>query len=120
MSEGFKFGPVIGEYAANRILCQDKEPQHADTFRIPLAEYPPVDPNAPQGRGGQGGRGGNAQQGGRGGNAAAPAGGRGAAGQQAAGRGGGGRGGRANADTGAARRPYSSAEVSGTFGKKSC
>ena len=77
MSEGFKFGPVIGEYAANRILCQDKEPQLADSFRVPLLEYAPQ-----QEGGGPGGRG-------------------------------------TPADPNAPRPPYSSAEVSGTFGKKS-
>jgi sarcosine oxidase len=151
MSEGFKQGPTIGEYAANRILCQDKEPQLAASFAIPLAEYAPQEPGGGPGAGGAGGRGGNAAPAaGRGGNAAAPtagrggnaappaagrggaaappAAGRGAAGTQppaggrgaaAAGGGGGGGGGRGNRpDT--AGRPYSSAEVSGTFGKKSC
>ena len=52
MAEGFKFGPVLGEYAANRILCQDKEPQHADSFRIPLAEFSPQDTTGFGGPGG--------------------------------------------------------------------
>ncbi len=140
MAEGFKFGPVIGEYAANRILCQDKEPELADSFRIPLAEYAVQDQS---GFGGPGGGRGGAQQGrgnaAAGGRGAAPAGGRAGAGgaggggaaggaagggragggQAPAGRGGQGAGGRAGADS-TARRPYSSAAVSGTFGKKSC
>jgi glycine/D-amino acid oxidase-like deaminating enzyme len=122
MSEGFKFGPVIGEYAANRILCQDKEPELADSFRIPLQEYSAAD----QSGFGGGGRGANApagQAGGRaGGRAGAGAQTQGAGGRAAGGggRGGqGGQGGRAGADS-TARRPYSSREVSGTFGSKSC
>lgn len=99
MAEGLKFAPVIGEYAANRILCQDKEPQLADAFRIPLQEFAATDQS---GFGGGGG--------GRGG-------GRGAGGGAQGGR---GAGGRAGADSTAARRPYSSRAVSGTFGSKSC
>lgn len=95
MSEGFKFGPTIGEYAANRILCQDKEPHLADSFRVPLAEYAVTDTS---GFGGPGG----------GGRANAPA------------RGGGGRGAAAPVDPNAPRPPYSSPAVSGTFGSKSC
>ena len=90
MAEGFKFGPVLGEYAANRILCQDKEPALADAFRIPLQEYAVAD----QSGFGGGGRGNAAAQGGR-------------------------AGGRAGADS-TARRPSSSRAVSGTFGTKSC
>ena len=95
MSEGFKFGPTIGEYAANRILCQDKEPHLADSFRVPLAEYAVTDTS---GFGGPGG----------GGRANAPA------------RGQGGRGAAAPVDPNAPRPPYSSRAVSGTFGSKSC
>lgn len=98
MAEGFKFGPVIGEYTANRILCQDKEPGLADSFRIPLQEFAVTDQtgfNGPDGGGSGGGRGGS----------------RGASAQ-------GGR--RAAAADAATKRPYSSAEVSGTFGRKSC
>jgi sarcosine oxidase len=132
MAEGFKFGPVLGEYAANRILCQDKEPQLADAFRIPLAEFSPQDQSGFGGAGGGGGagaggragQGGAAQQaGGRGGQAQGgqAAGGRGgAAPAQGAGQGGGGRAAAAPADPNAPRKPYSSAEVSGTFGRKSC
>ena len=100
MSEGFKQGPTIGEYAANRILCQDKEPALADSFRIPLAEFSPQDTSGFGGPGG-GGRGANAAQ---------------------VGRGGGGQGGRAAAaaDPNAPKLPYSSRDVSGTFGSKSC
>jgi glycine/D-amino acid oxidase-like deaminating enzyme len=38
-SEGFKFGPVIGEYTAKRILGRDEEPQLAAHFRMPTEEY---------------------------------------------------------------------------------
>ncbi|MBM4195176.1 MAG: FAD-dependent oxidoreductase, partial [Gemmatimonadetes bacterium] len=76
MAEGFKFGPVIGEYAANRILCQDKEPQLADAFRIPLQEFAVTDQSGFGGGGG--GRGQQGQgAGGRGGQPAAGAAGRG-------------------------------------------
>ncbi|MDA1080702.1 MAG: FAD-dependent oxidoreductase [Gemmatimonadetes bacterium] len=94
MSEGFKFGPVLGEYAANRMLCQDKEPELADSFRIPLQKYAVADQSGFGGPGG-GGRGANAA--GRGGRA----------------------GGRAAAPAGPPQ-PYSSREVSGTFGETSC
>lgn len=144
MSEGFKQGPTIGEYAANRILCQDKEPQLADGFRIPLNEYAAADANGFGGPGGgaggggragaagnaTGGRGGAPAAGGRGaagggggGRAATPpaggGGGRGAGAQGAAGGGGGGggRAGRAAADTTGPKKPYSTREVSGTIGK---
>lgn len=112
MAEGFKFGPVIGEYAANRILCQDKEPHLADAFRVPLQEYAAADQS---GFGGAG-RGGTNATAGRGG--AAPRGGPGGGARGGQG-GAGGQGGRAGADS-TARRPYSSSAVSGTFGKKSC
>ena len=81
MAEGFKFGPVIGEYAANRILCQDKEPALADSFRVPLQEFATAD---------QTGFGGAA------------------------------RGMNATRDSTAGKKPYSSRDVSGTFGSKSC
>jgi sarcosine oxidase len=35
MAEGFKFGPVIGEYAANRILGHDAEPELIAQYKIP-------------------------------------------------------------------------------------
>lgn len=40
-AEGFKFGPVIGDYVAGRILDRDDEPELAEGFSIPL-EDPPV------------------------------------------------------------------------------
>jgi glycine/D-amino acid oxidase-like deaminating enzyme len=125
MAEGFKFGPVIGEYTANRILCQDKEPHLADSFRIPLQEFAATDQSgfggAGGGRGGQNpAAGGRAGQGGRGqGGRGQGGGGQASAGQGGRAQGGGGQGGRAPTDS-TARRPYSSPEVSGTFGKKSC
>lgn len=108
MAEGFKFGPVIGEYAANRILCQDNEPDLAKSFAIPLQEFAAGDSS---GFGGGGGRG-AASGGGRG----APAGGgRGAGAQPASNAQVGGRGAATDAP---APRPYSSPAVSGTFGRK--
>jgi hypothetical protein len=120
MAEGFKFGPVIGEYTANRILCQDKEPELADSFRIPLQEFAATDQTGFGGPGGGGGGGGA-----RGGRGTTPPAGRGAAGGRGGGRGAGGGqnaagGGRAAAAEAAGPKPYSSAAVSGTFGKKSC
>ncbi len=132
MAEGFKFGPVIGEYAANRILCKDKEPQLAAGFSIPLQEFAVTDQSGfggagrggAQGGGGRGGapgagQGGRAQPAGQGGRAGAATGGAGGRGQGAGAVGAQGAGGRAGADT-TARRPYTSSAVSGTFGKKSC
>ena len=117
MAEGFKQGPVIGEYAANRILCQDKEPELADGFRIPLQEFAPANAGGFGGPGGGGGRGaGGGGRAGAGGGRAGAGGGRAGAGGGRAGAGGGGR---AEAAAGPPR-PYSSREVSGTFGEKSC
>lgn len=33
-AEGFKFGPVVGEYVARRVLGRDREPELAETFRL--------------------------------------------------------------------------------------
>lgn len=38
-AEAFKFGPVLGEYIANRLLGQDIAPELADRFRIPEDKY---------------------------------------------------------------------------------
>ena len=60
MAEGFKFGPVIGEYVANRVLGKDQEPELAAQYKIPtrtIADLP-----AGGGRGGQGGGRGGQQQ----------------------------------------------------------
>lgn len=44
-SEGFKFSPVIGEYAAQRILGVEGDAAVAKAFRIPEKEYdPPASP----------------------------------------------------------------------------
>jgi glycine/D-amino acid oxidase-like deaminating enzyme len=40
-AEGFKFGPVVGEYTANRILGKDAEPELAELFAIPTEPPPP-------------------------------------------------------------------------------
>jgi sarcosine oxidase len=45
-SEGFKFCPVIGEYAALRITGVDGDPVIAKGFRIPEKEYEPPAPPA--------------------------------------------------------------------------
>jgi glycine/D-amino acid oxidase-like deaminating enzyme len=43
-AEGFKFGPVVGEYVARRVLGKDLEPELAAAFRMPTETYddPPV------------------------------------------------------------------------------
>ena len=43
-AEGFKQGPVIGEYIARRVLGDEGDPEVAKQFRIPLTEYSPVAP----------------------------------------------------------------------------
>ena len=40
-AEGFKFGPVVGEYLAQRALGDDSDPEFAKRFRIPEKEYEP-------------------------------------------------------------------------------
>ena len=40
-SEGFKFGPVIGEYTAKRVLGRDDEPALAAHYRMPTEQYEP-------------------------------------------------------------------------------
>ena len=44
-AEGFKFSPVIGEYAAQRVMGNEGDAAIAKGFRIPEKEYPP--PPAP-------------------------------------------------------------------------
>ena len=44
-AEGFKSGPVIGEYVAKRVLGDDGDPAIAKQFVIPATEF---DPNAPR------------------------------------------------------------------------
>ena len=51
-AEGFKFGPVIGEYIANRVLGHDQEPELAAQYKIPTQTIADVPAG---GRGGQGG-----------------------------------------------------------------
>jgi glycine/D-amino acid oxidase-like deaminating enzyme len=38
-AEGFKFGPVVGEYIAARVLGRDTQPALAEGFRIPKEKY---------------------------------------------------------------------------------
>ena len=46
-AEGFKFGPVVGEYIAQRMLGDDYDAEIAKRFRIPEKEYEPTPPPAP-------------------------------------------------------------------------
>lgn len=47
-AEGFKFSPVVGEYAAKRVMGIDGDAEVAKGFRIPEKEYdPPAPPAAP-------------------------------------------------------------------------
>jgi len=59
-AEGFKFGPVVGEYIAQRVLGEVGDPEIAKGFRIPKDEYqanppapmtPPATDSAGRGRG---------------------------------------------------------------------
>jgi glycine/D-amino acid oxidase-like deaminating enzyme len=43
-AEGFKFSPVVGEYAAQRVMGIEGDPAVAKGFRIPEKEYDPVPP----------------------------------------------------------------------------
>ncbi|MEO6447296.1 MAG: FAD-dependent oxidoreductase [Gemmatimonadaceae bacterium] len=40
-AEGFKFGPVVGEYVAQRVLGVGGDPKIAALFKIPTKEYEP-------------------------------------------------------------------------------
>jgi sarcosine oxidase len=46
-AEGFKFGPVVGEYTARRVLGKDKDEEFAKQFNIPANEYEPTAPPRP-------------------------------------------------------------------------
>ena len=61
-AEGFKFGPVIGEYVAKRVLGQPTDPAIDKQFRIPAEDYNTEELTRPAdtGRGGGAGRGGSA------------------------------------------------------------
>ena len=41
-AEGFKFGPVVGEYVAQRVLGIDGDPKIAQLFKLPTEEYEAV------------------------------------------------------------------------------
>jgi glycine/D-amino acid oxidase-like deaminating enzyme len=41
-AEGFKMGPVMGEYVAKRVLGADTDPEIAKQFRIPDTEFDPT------------------------------------------------------------------------------
>ena len=43
-AEGFKFGPVIGEYIAQRAVGEEGDPEIAKRFRIPAKEFDPTPP----------------------------------------------------------------------------
>ena len=38
-AEGFKFGPVVGEYIAQRVLGEAGDPKLVEAFRMPTEEY---------------------------------------------------------------------------------
>ena len=40
-AEGFKFSPVVGEYAAQRVMGHEGDPAIAKGFRIPEKDYEP-------------------------------------------------------------------------------
>lgn len=46
-AEGFKFSPVIGEYAAQRVMGIEGDAAVAKVFRIPEKEYEPAPPPTP-------------------------------------------------------------------------
>ena len=46
-AEGFKFGPKIGEYIAQRVLGDDGDPAIAKAFKIPENDFEPTPPPAP-------------------------------------------------------------------------
>ena len=41
-AEGFKFGPVVGEYTARRVLGKDKDEAFARQWALPAREFDPV------------------------------------------------------------------------------
>ena len=41
-AEGYKMGPVVGEYVANRVLGRATSAALDESFRIPAEEYPPT------------------------------------------------------------------------------
>ncbi|HEX9705663.1 MAG TPA: FAD-dependent oxidoreductase [Gemmatimonadales bacterium] len=41
-AEGFKFGPVIGEYVARRVLGLETDPALADAFKLPTERFEPT------------------------------------------------------------------------------
>lgn len=48
-AEGFKFGPVVGEYVAQRVMGIDGDPALIKAFKMPTEEYPPPTPPAKPG-----------------------------------------------------------------------
>ena len=46
-AEGFKFGPVVGEYIASRVLGNEGDPELAKAFRIPDEKFDPPAPPTP-------------------------------------------------------------------------
>ena len=52
-AEGFKFGPVVGEYLANRLLGHDKEPELVDGFRVPKDTFEGIVTPAPASKQGE-------------------------------------------------------------------
>jgi len=54
-AEGFKFGPVVGDYVAQRVLGEVGDPEIAKGFLVPKDEYEVTPPPADTSRGGRGG-----------------------------------------------------------------
>jgi sarcosine oxidase len=48
-AEGFKFGPVVGEYVAQRVMGIDGDPALIKAFKMPTEEYAPPTPPAKPG-----------------------------------------------------------------------
>ena len=43
-SEAFKFGPVLGEYIARRVLQGQDDPELAESFRLKEEQFDPPEP----------------------------------------------------------------------------
>jgi len=46
-AEAFKFGPILGEYIANRVLEVREDPELDENFRLSEEEFEDEDPGAP-------------------------------------------------------------------------
>ena len=43
-AEGFKFGPVVGEYVAQRVLGNAGDPKLVKAFKLPTEQYEAITP----------------------------------------------------------------------------